>query len=126
LAVSLNPVRLVDLREDDLPKTGASEEFDLDDYIEEQDASTQTSIGEARPWVANALYPVETLASLRLRAGFSQAEFASKCGMRQPHVSRYESGRVEPGIFQAKAMAEVLGVSLDDLVKALQNAANRK
>lgn len=118
------PIRLFDLRLDELPVSGVDEEFDIDDYIEQQDAPTKKAVADAGEWVAETLYPGRTtLATLRLRAGLSQRELAERCGMEQPHISRYESGKHEPGVFQAQVMAGALGISLDELVAALQEAA---
>ena len=125
-AVASNPapVRVYDLRSDELPLSGLDQEFDIDDYVDAQDATTRAQVDAAGTWVADALYSGEpTLASLRLRAGLSQAEFALRCGLKQPHVSRYEAGKHAPGVFQAQDMAQVLGVSLDVLVNALKRSA---
>ena len=104
-----------------MPQTGRSDEFEIEDYIVEQDVATRQRIAQAGNWVADTMYPgIPTLASLRLRAGLSQAEFAAKCGLKQPHVSRYETGKHEPGVFQAQAMANALGVALEILVNALK------
>lgn len=117
------PVRIYDLRLDALPVSGTEDEFNIDNYIEQQDAKTRHAVATAGAWVADTLYPgPATLATLRLRAGLSQKELAKQCGMEQPHISRYESGRHEPGVFQANAIATALGVSLDQLVTALQQA----
>lgn len=123
------PLRVYDLRDqrnDDLPLSGIEDEFDINSYAEEQDEVTQAGVNAAGAWVADTLYPGEpTLAALRLRAGLSQAAFALQCGLQQPHVSRYEAGKHEPGVFQAQTMASVLGVSLEVLVKALKQSAGR-
>lgn len=115
---------MYDLRGDEPQASGRQDEFDIGGYVEGQDTATRERVGAAGAWVADALYPGEpTLAALRLRAGLSQADFARRCGLRQPHVSRYETGKHEPGVFQAQAMADALGVSLDVLVKALKQSA---
>jgi DNA-binding XRE family transcriptional regulator len=111
-----------DFSQDALLRTGAQDEFDIDEYIAEQDPPIQAAIDAQGAWVANALYPgALTLATLRLKAGLSQRAFASRCGLLQPNVSRYESGNSEPGIFLASTMANVLGVPLEQLVVALRN-----
>lgn len=118
------PLQVYDLRSDELPVSGAQEEFTIDDYIEQQDAATKDKVAAAGAWVADTVYQgPATLATLRLRAGLSQKELAQKCGLEQPHISRYESGRHEPGVFQAQVMASALGVTLEQLVLALHEAA---
>ena len=118
------PLQVYDLRSDDLPVLGAEEEFAIDDYIDKQDAATKEKVAAADAWVADTVYQgPATLTTLRLRAGLSQRELAQKCGLEQPHISRYESGRHEPGVFQAQVMALALDVTLDQLVLALHEAA---
>jgi len=78
-------------------------------------------------WVADTLYAgVENLSTLRLRAGLSQKEFGVLCGLNQSHVSRYESGKHEPGVMLAKKMAIALDVTLDNLVEALENTMGKE
>ena len=121
---NLTPLQVYDLRTDELPVSGAAEEFAIEDYIDQQDAATRSEVALAGGWVADTFYRgPATLASLRLRAGLSQKELAHRCGLEQPHISRYESGRHEPGIFQAQVMATALGVTLDQLVLALHESA---
>ena len=79
---------------------------------------------EGRKWVSDQFYSTNrTLAAIRLAAGFSQAQLARQCGMEQPHISRYESGRHEPSISTAAVLARGLGLSLDEF--ALAWAATR-
>jgi DNA-binding XRE family transcriptional regulator len=114
-------LRILNLDGDAIPCNGLEEEFDIDDHIDGHDIDTRQSISEAGKWVADQFYAGhQTLTTLRLRAGLSQAELGALCGMQQPHISRYESGRHEPGVFQAAALAKALGVSLDTLVEALR------
>jgi len=110
--------------EDPLRARGTEDEIDLDDYVAQQDADTQREIGEASKWVADTFYSDQyTLASLRLRAGMTQRFLAEKCGLEQPHISRYESGRIEPGLVHAKKLAFALGVSLDEFAIAFENSS---
>jgi DNA-binding XRE family transcriptional regulator len=103
---------------------GLEDEFDLDEYIESQDDETRTAIADAATWVADQFYSDrQTLASLRLRAKLTQKQLAARCGVEQPHISRYESGAVEPRLLHAEKMAAALGVSLDILAEAFKNTA---
>lgn len=118
-------VHVYDLRSDDLPVSGVHDEFDIDEHIESEDIPTRDAVRAAGAWVADTYYPgPATLATLRLRAGLSQKELARRCGMEQPHISRYEAGKHEIGIFQAQAIANALGVTLDQLVEALRQSAS--
>jgi len=103
---------------------GLESEVDIDEYIESQDAETRSAIADAATWVADQFYAEKTtLASLRLRARLTQRQLAEICGVEQPHISRYESGRVEPKITHASKLATALGVSLDDFVIAFANSS---
>lgn len=85
----------------------------------ESDPLSTEGLASARKWVGASFYAGEpTLASLRLAAGLSQRQLADLCGMDQPHVSRYESGGVVPGLDIAGKMARALGVPLDTLESA--------
>jgi ribosome-binding protein aMBF1 (putative translation factor) len=103
-----------------------SEAFaDFDRLVAEEEATAQGSaaLHEARRWVGSAFYGERaTLASLRLAAGLSQRQLADRCGLEQPHISRYESGRYEPKINTASSLAEALEVSLDVFVTAWRNS----
>jgi transcriptional regulator with XRE-family HTH domain len=48
----------------------------------------------------------------------SQSQLAEACGLEQPHVSRYESGRHEPSLSVSRKMAETLGVSMEQFHNA--------
>lgn len=112
---------------DCLPVTGVEEEFDFDDYVAQQDVETQQAINDAGSWVADTFYAGEhTLATLRLRAKLSQRALADKCGLKQPHLCRYEKGSVEPGLRLAATMASALGVTLDEFAMAFQNSAKAR
>ncbi|MDQ8001697.1 MAG: helix-turn-helix transcriptional regulator [Pseudomonadota bacterium] len=101
------------------PRKSAVSAFD--ELAEEVDTSPE--VREGRRWVAEQFFADEsTLSSLRLTAGLSQAELARLCGMEQPHISRYESGRHEPGITVSKRLADALGVSLEKFAAAWANS----
>lgn len=96
----------------------------FDNLLEEleQDDATATQLQEGRKWVASTFYQDRpTLASLRLASGLSQRQLGEACGMEQPHVSRYESGKHEPSLTVSVAIAKALGVSLDLFAEAWAN-----
>ena len=100
--------------------------LDLEAFISQEDLATRRAVAKQGKWVADTFYPgEETLATLRLRSGLSQKEFAALCGIRQPHVSRYEAGKHEPGLLQADRMAQVLGVSLERLAQAVRRSGEK-
>ena len=53
----------------------------------------------------------------RKRNGWSQEELADRIGVSRQTLSKYETGESLPDIEKSQALAEVFGVSLDDLVK---------
>ena len=58
----------------------------------------------------------DNLVSLRKMHGFSQDELAEKIGVSRQTLSKYETGESLPDIEKCKLLAEILDVSLDDLV----------
>ena len=58
----------------------------------------------------------DNLVSLRKMHGFSQDELSEKIGVSRQTLSKYETGESLPDIEKCKLLAEVLDVSLDDLV----------
>ena len=58
----------------------------------------------------------EKLKAARIAAGMTQTQLAEAAGLQQRDVSRYESGKHEPGALTLKRMAQALGCSMDYLV----------
>ena len=58
----------------------------------------------------------ENLITLRKLHNISQEELAEKVGVSRQTMSKYETGESVPDIEKSKAIADVFGVSLDDLV----------
>lgn len=59
----------------------------------------------------------ENLVELRKYHNLSQEELADRIGVSRQTLSKYETGESLPDIEKSQALAEVFGVSLDDLVK---------
>ena len=59
----------------------------------------------------------ENVKKLRLEKGLTQEEVAEHIGIKQPTYNCYEAGLKLPSLGTAKTLAELFGVSLDDLVK---------
>lgn len=55
------------------------------------------------------------ISQLRQDRGWTQKEFADKVGIGSNHVSRIETGKMQPRRSTLKAISEVFGVSLEDL-----------
>jgi len=60
----------------------------------------------------------ENLQHLRKEAGLSQEEVAGKLFVSRQSVSKWENGAAEPGIESLKALADLYGVTVDELVCA--------
>ena len=58
----------------------------------------------------------DNLMSLRKMSGMSQEELVERIYISRQTLSKYETGESLPNIEQCKAIADVFGVTLDDLV----------
>jgi len=57
----------------------------------------------------------DTLRTLRKRYGLSQYEVARRSGLSRSFISDMEAGRRQPRLLAARALAETLGVEIEDL-----------
>lgn len=58
---------------------------------------------------------MKEIKEFRLKAGKTQEELAKAIGVTQGAVAQWENGITNPKISSLKAIAEVLGCTLDDL-----------
>jgi transcriptional regulator with XRE-family HTH domain len=58
----------------------------------------------------------KTIARLRKRKGLTQAEFSQLVGVHIAHVPKWESGAVQPRAKALEKIAEVLDVSVEELL----------
>lgn len=65
---------------------------------------------------SGAKTPGECLAQIRMAQGYTQSGLAQKVGMRQNVLSEYESGRIRLHAEVLIRFADVLGVSVDELL----------
>jgi len=56
------------------------------------------------------------LTAWRKAAGLTQAALAQKAGVRTSTICNIETGKIDPRISTMKALADTLGVEIDDLV----------
>jgi len=115
------PVIEIDLyrsRDEDVPIG----HFTIDEYIEqgEKDDSRRRALSEARQWVAETLYKGEedSIRSLRLKKGLSQAKLASLANTTQAHIARIETGYSDCQVGTLQRVANALGIDVLDVVKA--------
>ena len=59
----------------------------------------------------------EKLMTLRRRAGLSQEQLADRLGVTRQSVSKWEGGAAMPELGKLVALADLFGVTLDDLVR---------
>lgn len=52
---------------------------------------------------------------LRMRRGYPQSYVAERLGVKQCTISQWENGNRLPGVEKLPALAEVLGVTVNDL-----------
>ena len=58
----------------------------------------------------------ENIKKLRLNEGLTQKELAEKLHVTAQAVSRWENGEVEPSIGTSSSMAEIFGVTTDEII----------
>lgn len=98
------------------PAQSADSLSDFDALVAEIEGTDEGAeqLAEGARWVGAQFYSgPPTLAALRLARGLSQRQLAEACGLKQPHIARYEAGLHEPRIAIAAKIAHALDVSLD-------------
>ncbi|WP_405844649.1 helix-turn-helix domain-containing protein [Streptomyces sp. NBC_01518] len=63
------------------------------------------------------VFSPENLKKARSEAGLTQFELGSKSGLAPDKISKFENGRAIPLLVSAAALAEALGLLVDDLLK---------
>src|SRR3954468_11359043 len=58
---------------------------------------------------------LEVMRRRRIEQGLSQADLAAAVGLDKRQIRRYEAGEAQPSLGAAQAIAEALGISLDEL-----------
>ena len=64
---------------------------------------------------------MEYLFKIRKKKGLSQAELAFLAGIAQSSLARYERGEMQPTIEVVKKIADVLNVSIEELLNGSQS-----
>lgn len=103
------------------------ESKDIDDFINEllaQEKIHEGDLHDARKVVADVIYEgqPDSLKTLRLRAGLSQAQLAKKIGMKQPNVCEFEAGKRRPNVDTLKKLADALGTTTDAVLKSINQS----
>ena len=58
----------------------------------------------------------ESIKKLRKQRGLTQAQLATVIGVHTCQISTWETGRMFPSVLNCITLADVLGVTLDELV----------
>lgn len=106
------------------PHLSPSESPEFDALLAEMEANPEEAalLAQSRHKLAREFYPdAPTLAALRLAAGLSQQQLAQACGWSQPTIARYESGRHQPTLDNARVLTAALGVDMNTLDQAFRN-----
>lgn len=87
-----------------------------------QDAKGRSVLEEGRQWVADTFYgdDGDTVRTLRLRKGWSQARLAEVLATSQPHIVRIERGTENLTIETCRKLSRALGIDLNTLDQALK------
>lgn len=104
------------------PVPTADESLDIDDFISQLnfESDIQEELAESRRWLGSSIEKDESaLRKLRLQAGLSQKRLAELVGLKQPNISEFESGQRSPSVATIVRLKDALGVSGDDVLKAL-------
>lgn len=88
----------------------------------EQDDRRRAALEAGRQWVADAFYSEDgdTVRTLRLHKGWSQARLATELGTSQSHIARIERGTENLTIETCRKLSRALGIDLNTLDQALR------
>ena len=67
---------------------------------------------------------ISLLRTIRLEAGFNQADLAKILKLPQSFVSKYETGERRLDLLEARRICNACGVSLEEFAKKLESALN--
>jgi ribosome-binding protein aMBF1 (putative translation factor) len=82
----------------------------------------RAALEQARKWVADSFHggDGDTVRTLRLRKGWSQARLAADLGTSQSHVARIERGTENLSIETCRRLCVALGINMNTLDEALR------
>lgn len=87
-----------------------------------QDEKRRNAIEDARRWIADEYHSEDgdTVRTLRLRKGWSQAKLAEEIGTSQPHIARIERGTENLQIDTCRRLSAALDIDMNTLNAALR------
>lgn len=110
--------------ETDRPAAVPADHVAIEDLVQEwsRHPERKAAMEDARRWVADSFYGEEgeTVRTLRLRKGLSQAALATAIGTSQPHIARIESGTGNVTIDTCRRLMRALEIDMNTLDSALQ------
>jgi len=88
----------------------------------EQDDQRRAALETGRQWIADTFYGKDgdTVRTLRLHKGWSQARLAEELGTSQSHITRIERGTENLTIETCRKLSRALGADLNTLDQALR------
>jgi len=100
---------------------------ELDDFISALEADHGADyLSEARAWAAEAAFKqADTLASLRMKAGLSQAQLAARMGMKQPQLARMERGKNDVQVSMIERLASALHLPESQVYEAVKRTVKQ-
>lgn len=97
--------------------------IDIDDLVAELEQSDEAAeaIAKGRQWVAKSFYRGQpsSIAQLRLKKGWSQAELAKRASTSQSYIARLELGNVDPQVSTVIKIAKALDLPVAAVVEAI-------
>lgn len=107
------------------PLPGAPEKYSkIGDLVEkwELDDERHTALKEARGWIADTFNSQDgdTIRTIRLHKGLSQAQLALEIGTSQPHIYRIERGTENISIETCRKLCRALEIDMNSLNRALE------
>lgn len=87
----------------------------------EKDDKRRAALEDARKWVADTFHGEdgETVRTMRLRKGWSQARLAQEISTSQSHIARIERGTENIAITTCRRLCSALDIDLNHLNQAL-------
>ena len=88
----------------------------------EKDPARRKAMEEARGWIADSFHEEDgdTVRTMRLRRGWSQARLAQALGTSQSHVARIERGTENLALATCRRLCVVLAIDMNMLDQALR------
>lgn len=114
-AVNMRGEKLVVLTEDEY-RTLIEDAADVALATQAKAESLRAPLVSSELLEASLAGSVHPMTAWRKAAGLTQAALAHRAGIRTSTVCNIENGKIDPRVSTMKAIAEVLGVDIDDLV----------